>query len=147
MELPGGGRFEGKGEETGKGETHKILSEENEEEEGKDRNSLVRSGNNGKGSWENFGFGIWKWKITGAGALCSIGVAAATIFIFILSGPQRQRQQQQQSQKIQFQVYPDEKSIKQVVQQATRLNQAISVVRGVPVTRAHISFGGYYDGL
>lgn len=38
--------------------------------------------------------------------------------------------------------------LKQVVQQqATKLNEAISAVRGVPLTRAHITFGGYYDGI
>lgn len=122
--------------------------EEEEREEGggeEEKDLLVGAGMNAKNNWESFGFGIWKWKIAGFGAICSIGVAAATIFIFVLSG--NQRQMQQQRQKIQFQIYPDEKSIKQVVQQATRLNQAISVVRGVPRTRAHISFGGYYDGL
>lgn len=37
--------------------------------------------------------------------------------------------------------------IKRVVQHATRLNEAISAVRGVPVTRAQITVGGYYDAL
>ena len=37
--------------------------------------------------------------------------------------------------------------IKQVVHHATKLNEAISAVRGVPMTRAHITYGGYYDGL
>jgi hypothetical protein len=31
------------------------------------------------------------------------------------------------------------------VQHATKLNEAISVVRGVPITRAHITVGGNYD--
>uniref|UniRef100_A0A1D1YMG3 Vacuolar protein sorting-associated protein 26 n=1 Tax=Anthurium amnicola TaxID=1678845 RepID=A0A1D1YMG3_9ARAE len=102
----------------------------------------------GRGFWESFGFSIWRWRIKGVGALCSIGVAAAaaTICIFVLSGRQRQKHQQQ-NQKLQFQIYHDDQSFKQVVQQAARLNHAISVVRGVPATRAHVSFGGYYDGL
>lgn len=37
--------------------------------------------------------------------------------------------------------------IKQVVHHATRFNEAMSAVRGVPVTRAHITVGGYYDAL
>lgn len=37
--------------------------------------------------------------------------------------------------------------IKQVVDHATKLNEAIAAVRGVPVTRAHITVGGYYDAL
>ncbi|RRT70633.1 hypothetical protein B296_00011228 [Ensete ventricosum] len=41
-------------------------------------------------------------------------------------------------------VTPDVESqrMKEVVQQAARLNQALSAVRGAPMTRAHISFGG-----
>ena len=34
-----------------------------------------------------------------------------------------------------------------MVQHATKLNDAISAARGVPMSRAHISVGGYYDGL
>lgn len=34
-----------------------------------------------------------------------------------------------------------------IVQHATRLNNAtMAAARGLPVTRANISFGGYYDG-
>ncbi|KAK1305978.1 hypothetical protein QJS10_CPA10g00266 [Acorus calamus] len=95
-----------------------------------------------KGScWDGFGFGVWKWRINGIGGVCSIGVAAATLGIFILGGKHRQKQQHQ---KIQFEIYPDNQRIKQVVQQATRLNQAIS---GMSLTRANITFGGYYDGI
>lgn len=96
---------------------------------------------------KQIGLKIWKWRVMGSvGALCSIGVAAATLCIFILGGRQLQKHQHQ-NQKIQFQIYTDEKRINQVVQQATRLNHALSAARGVPMTRAHISFGGYYDGL
>jgi hypothetical protein len=37
--------------------------------------------------------------------------------------------------------------IEQVVHHATKLNGAISVARGVPVARAHITYGGYYGGI
>jgi len=37
--------------------------------------------------------------------------------------------------------------IKQVVHHATKLNEAISAARGVPIARAHITYGGYYNGL
>lgn len=103
--------------------------------------------NKEKGWLEGFGFSIWRWRLTGIGALCSIGVAAATICIFMLGGHQRHRQQHQ-TEKIQFQIYTDDKNLKQIVQHASRLNQVISASRGAPpVTRANISFGGYYDGL
>ncbi|KAF5198708.1 transmembrane protein [Thalictrum thalictroides] len=94
------------------------------------------------------GFNIWKWRLTGIGALCSIGMAAATICIFIL-GNQQKHKHHQQNQKLSFQIYSDDKRFKQVVQHATKLNQAISSVRGVPINRAHITCGGYYvyDGL
>ncbi|KAG1347597.1 hypothetical protein COCNU_06G014260 [Cocos nucifera] len=100
----------------------------------------------GKPCWENFGFNIWRWRLAGIGALCSIGVAA--FCILILGGRQRQ---QQQNQRIQFQIYADDKRIKQMVRHTARLNQALSAARGGPMTRAQnvarISFGGYYDGL
>lgn len=35
----------------------------------------------------------------------------------------------------------------EVVKHATKLNEAISVMKGLPVARAQISFGGYYDGV
>lgn len=96
---------------------------------------------------KQFGLRIWNWRLEGGvGALCSIGVAAATFCIFILGGRQLQKHQNR-NQKIRFQIYTDEKRIKEVVQQATRLNHAFTAVRGVPMNRADISFGGYYDGL
>lgn len=91
------------------------------------------------------GLNIWKWGFTGIGALCSFGVAAATICIFVL-GSQRAKESQQ-NQKLRFQIYTDDKRIKQVVHQATKLNEAISAARGVPLSRAHITYGGYYDGI
>lgn len=97
------------------------------------------------GNWEDNsgGVNLWKWSLTGIGAICSFGVAAATIGIFIFASQQKNKNQQ----KLSFQIYTDDKRIKQVVQQATKLNEAISVARGVPITRAHITFGGYYDSV
>ncbi|XVE90167.1 hypothetical protein DITRI_Ditri20bG0056400 [Diplodiscus trichospermus] len=99
-------------------------------------------------TWEenSGGLNLWKWSLTGIGAICSFGVAAATFCIVIL-GSQHRHKQQQQNQKLMFQRYTDDTRMKQVVHHATKLNEAISAVRGVPITRAHITFGGYYDGL
>ncbi|KAL4379311.1 hypothetical protein GQ457_02G031160 [Hibiscus cannabinus] len=92
--------------------------------------------------------GLWKWSLTGIGAICSFGVAAATFCIIIIGSQQRQKQHQhQQNQKLLFQCYTEDKRMKQVVHQTAKLNEAISAVRGVPITRAHITFGGYYDGI
>ncbi|KAK7315586.1 hypothetical protein VNO77_34143 [Canavalia gladiata] len=99
-------------------------------------------------TWEeenNNGFNIWKWSLTGVGAICSFGVAAATVCVLFFGSQQRNKLKQEQ--KIRFQIYTDDKRIKQVVQHATKLNEAISAARGVPMNRAHISIGGYYDGL
>ncbi|XVF42557.1 hypothetical protein PTKIN_Ptkin01aG0373000 [Pterospermum kingtungense] len=103
-------------------------------------------------TWEESsgGLNLWKWSLTGIGAICSFGVAAATFCIIILGSQHRDKQQQQQQQqnhKLLFQRYADEKRMKQVVHHATKFNEAISAARGVPITRAHITFGGYYDGL
>ncbi|KAA8519041.1 hypothetical protein F0562_016185 [Nyssa sinensis] len=89
-------------------------------------------------TWEenNGGLNIWKWSLTGIGAICSFGVAAATICIIIFGSSQRNKQHQQ-NQKLRFQIYTDDKRIKQVVHQATKLNEAILGVRGVPLARAH----------
>lgn len=35
----------------------------------------------------------------------------------------------------------------EVMKHATKLNEAISMLKGLPVARAQISFGGHYDGL
>ncbi|XP_077210957.1 uncharacterized protein LOC143846407 [Tasmannia lanceolata] len=99
----------------------------------------------GKRCWEDVGINICGCRVTGIGALCSIGVAAATICICIFGNHQR-NMQQKQNQKLRFQIYNDEKIIKQVVHHATKLNEAVSVVR-FPLARAQITFGGYYDGL
>ncbi|KAM7250909.1 hypothetical protein ACFE04_022792 [Oxalis oulophora] len=92
---------------------------------------------------------LWKMSLTGIGAICSFGVAAATICIILFGTHHRIKHNYNNNQKkLHFQIYTDDKQrIKQVVHHATKLNEAISSVRGVPVTRAHISFGGYYDAL
>ncbi|KAJ1398353.1 hypothetical protein SESBI_31193 [Sesbania bispinosa] len=91
------------------------------------------------------GFNIWKWSLTGVGAICTFGVAAATICVLFFGSQQKKKTQHEH--KIRFQIYTDDKRIKQVVQHATKLNEAISAARGVPMSRAHITIGGYYDGL
>ncbi|TKY62902.1 cation channel family protein [Spatholobus suberectus] len=91
------------------------------------------------------GFNFWKWSLNGVGAICSFGVAAATICVLFFGSQQRNKIQH--DQKIRFQIYTNDKRIKQVVQHATKLNEAISAVNGVPMTRARITCGGYYDGL
>ncbi|KAG6637951.1 uncharacterized protein LOC122279884 isoform X1 [Carya illinoinensis] len=100
-------------------------------------------------TWEeNSGrLNIWKWSLTGIGAICSFGVAAATICILFF-GNQPGDKQHQKKERLRFQIYTDDKRIKQQVgNQATKLNDALAAVRGVPMTRAHITCGGYYDGL
>ncbi|KAE9588777.1 hypothetical protein Lal_00042232 [Lupinus albus] len=92
---------------------------------------------------EEDGFNLWKWGLSGIGSFCTIGVAAAaTIFVLFYGSKHK-------NHKIQFQIYTDDKRIKQVVQHASKLNEAISVAaRGtVPLSRAYITYGGYYDGL
>ncbi|CAL9088343.1 unnamed protein product [Musa textilis] len=105
-----------------------------------DVESQVREEKDHAGS-EIKGFGFpppGNWRSTGIGAFCAMGAsAAATICIFILGCRQHQKH------KIQFKIYTHDKRMKEVVQQAARLNQTLSAVRGAPMTRAHISFGGY----
>lgn len=91
------------------------------------------------------GFNLWKWSLNGVGAICSFGVAAATICVLVFGSQQRTKIQQ--DQKIRFQIYTDDKRIKQVVQHATKLNEAISAMNGVPLSRARITCGGYYNAL
>ncbi|KAB1221172.1 hypothetical protein CJ030_MR2G012829 [Morella rubra] len=99
-------------------------------------------------NWEqNSGrLNIWKWSLTGVGAICSFGVAAATVCVLYFGSHQRNKQHQQ-NQKLRFQIYADDKRIKQVVHQASKLNEAISAARGVPMARAQVTLGGYYDNL
>ncbi|XP_030525925.2 uncharacterized protein LOC115737744 [Rhodamnia argentea] len=108
-----------------------------------------RSEGEGEGEGESNGVhNILKRSFTGIGALCSFGVAAAATFcVLILGSRQGNNRQSQQKQNLRFQIYSDDKRIKKVVHHATKLNEAISAVRGVPHTRAHIIVGGYYDSL
>lgn len=94
----------------------------------------------------NGGFNLWKWSLTGVGAIFSFGVAAATICVLIF-GSQQRNNKLQQDQSIRFKIYTDDKRVKQVVQHATKLNEAFAAVRGVPLSRAHITHGGYYDSV
>ncbi|KAM3261389.1 hypothetical protein ACQJBY_052194 [Aegilops geniculata] len=98
------------------------------------------------------GFSVGKLRVNGVGALCSFGVAAATFCILVLGGrPQHQQQQRKimvQDQKSQFQVFADDERIHRAVEQASRLNQAVSSVMGGASTRgATVSFGGHYNGF
>ncbi|AES80850.1 hypothetical protein MtrunA17_Chr7g0253401 [Medicago truncatula] len=90
----------------------------------------------------NGGFNLWKWSLTGVGAICSFGVAAATICVLFF-GSQQRNNKLQQDQSIRFKIYTDDK----VVQHTTKLNEAFAAVRGVPLSRAHITYGGYYDSV
>ncbi|XP_045791047.1 uncharacterized protein LOC123885772 [Trifolium pratense] len=97
-------------------------------------------------NWEeenNSGFNLWKWSLSGVGAICTFGVVAASICVLFFGSQQRKKNQH--DKKMRFQIYNDDKRIKQVVQHATKLNEAIAVVRGVPITKAHITVGGNYD--
>ncbi|XP_042513354.1 uncharacterized protein LOC122088229 [Macadamia integrifolia] len=121
-----------------------ILPEEQEMVKNDYSNSKIK----GESNWEEGGadgFCFWKLGLSGIGTLCSVGVAAATICIFIFGSQKRQKHHQ--NQKFRFQIYSDDKRIKEMVNHANRLNHALSSVRGVPLARASISFGGYYDGL
>ncbi|KAI3924344.1 hypothetical protein MKW98_032545 [Papaver atlanticum] len=105
----------------------------------KDQKNLEKSNYGG-------GLQIWKWRITGTGALCSLGITAATICILII-GSRKKQKHHQQNQKYRIQIYAEDKRIKQVVHHASKLNHAIAAARGVPLTRAHFTIGGYFDGL
>ncbi|KAL6639507.1 hypothetical protein ACP70R_023237 [Stipagrostis hirtigluma subsp. patula] len=116
-------------------------SAEEEEED------VIKKDKDGEARPECVVFSVGKLKVNGIGALCSFGVAAATVCIFLIGG-KMQHQHRQQQQKIQLQFYGDDKRIQQVVQQTSRLNQAMSSVMGAGAsTRANISFGGFYDGF
>lgn len=100
--------------------------------------------------WEddnNGGLNIWKWAMTGIGAVFSFGFAAATVSLIVL-GNRHKEQNHHKSPELSFQFYAHEKRIKQVVDHAKKLNEAITAARGgAPLTRAHITIGGYYEGL
>ncbi|KAL1211545.1 hypothetical protein V5N11_023554 [Cardamine amara subsp. amara] len=93
---------------------------------------------------------LWKVGLNGIGAICSFGVAAAaaTVCVFFL-GHNNIKICKNKNQMLRFQIYSDDdnKRMKEVVNHATKLNEAIFAMKGVPVVRAQISFGGHYDGF
>ncbi|KAJ3687219.1 hypothetical protein LUZ61_016383 [Rhynchospora tenuis] len=95
------------------------------------------------------GFNLWGLSVHGIGAICSFGVAtAATLCVFALSTASASSNVRvRSSPNIQFQIFSDDKRIKDVVQRATGLNHAISAARGITIPTAQISFGGHYEGL
>jgi len=96
-----------------------------------------------RGSSNNEGLNLWKWGLSGIGAICSFGVVAATVCIIILGSGSKQSHHH----KISFHVYQDDnKRISQVVN-TSKYNEAISAAKGVPLTRARVTFGGYFDAL
>ncbi|KAG2311744.1 hypothetical protein Bca4012_026217 [Brassica carinata] len=93
---------------------------------------------------------LWKLSLHGIGAICSFGVAAAvtTFCVFFLGHNSSILGCQNKNKILRFRIYTDDnKRINEVVKHATKLNEAISVLKGLPVARAQISFGGYYDAL
>ncbi|CAL9060453.1 uncharacterized protein LOC103990891 [Musa acuminata AAA Group] len=124
-------------------EPEHVQLKENEEEEMEKEKDRTGPEIKGKACCDGFGFTICNWRVAGIGAFCSMGAAAAaTICIFIFGGRQQQR-----NHKIQFKIYTDDKRVKQVLQQTTRLKQALSAARAAPMTRAHITFGGCYTSV
>ncbi|KAH0937143.1 hypothetical protein HID58_004604 [Brassica napus] len=92
---------------------------------------------------------LWKMSLNGIGAICSFGVAAAvtTFCVFFLGQSNSIRGCRNKNKILRFRIYADDnKRINEVVKHATKINEAISVMKGLPVARAQISFGGYYDG-
>lgn len=87
----------------------------------------------GWGSKSNERLNFWGWGLSGFGAFCCVGVAAATIGIIIFGNGRRQ------SPKLRIQFYPENKGMKEGVQQA---NEAMPAVRGVPLVKAQITYGG-----
>ncbi|XP_043691600.1 uncharacterized protein LOC122642231 isoform X2 [Telopea speciosissima] len=133
----------------GEAKEHNKLSSKVPAEQEMVKNDYSISKIKEESNWEENGgdgFCFWKLGLSGVGALCSVGVAAATICIFMFGNHKRHKHHQNQK-KLRFQIYADDKRIKEMVNHATKLNHALSSVRGVPLTRATISFGGYYDGL
>ncbi|CAH8381451.1 unnamed protein product [Eruca vesicaria subsp. sativa] len=95
---------------------------------------------------------LWKMGLHGIGAICSFGVAAAaaTFCVFFLGHNTSIQgcRNKNKNQILRFQIYSDDnKRMNEVVKHATKLNEAISVMKGLPVARAQICYGGYYDGL
>ncbi|KAJ0244536.1 hypothetical protein HA466_0191540 [Hirschfeldia incana] len=110
---------------------------------GKKEDDDVRSDHGGEKA------NLWKIGLNGIGAICSFGVAAATATVCVLFlGHNNIKVCKNKNHKLRFQIYSDDnKRMKEVVNHATKVNEAIFAMKGVPVVRAQISFGGYYDGL
>ncbi|KAL8217107.1 hypothetical protein R6Q57_023944 [Mikania cordata] len=83
---------------------------------------------------------FWKWGLSGIGICCSVGMTAATICIIICGNGRKNKQ----NTKFRFQIHPDNKRIKQVMQKA---NEAMSAARGVPLVKAQITCGGHYESM
>uniref|UniRef100_A0A1J3H4J0 DUF6821 domain-containing protein n=1 Tax=Noccaea caerulescens TaxID=107243 RepID=A0A1J3H4J0_NOCCA len=102
---------------------------------------------------ENIGdekMNLWKMGLNGIGAICSFGVAAAaaTVCVLFLGHNSNIQGCRNKNQILRFQIYSDDnKRMNEVVKHATKLNEAISVMKSLPVARGQISFGGYYNGL
>ncbi|KAJ4872315.1 Uncharacterized protein Rs2_19620 [Raphanus sativus] len=92
---------------------------------------------------------FWKIGLNGIGAVCSFGVAAAAATVCVLFlGHNNIKVCKDKNHKLRFQIYSDDhKRMNEAVNHATKVNEAIFAMKGVPVVRAQISFGGYYDGL
>ncbi|KAL3623812.1 hypothetical protein CASFOL_032628 [Castilleja foliolosa] len=108
---------------------------ENREEEDNKNNVNINEGDDLEMDHEDEGeggFNIWKWGLTGIGAICSFGVVAATFCLI-----STQRNHPRHNHKLHFQIYTNDKRMKRVVDHASKVNEGI--------TRAHITFGGYYD--
>lgn len=93
--------------------------------------------------------GIWRKRV---GMLSSFGMAAAVMGLVILGQRfymLKANQNKNRNQAlIRFQISGDNRRFNRLMSQAARLNEALSSAKGgVPVVRAHISFGGYCDGL
>ncbi|KAF2583932.1 hypothetical protein F2Q70_00037774 [Brassica cretica] len=92
---------------------------------------------------------LWKIGLNGIGAICSFGVAAAAATVCVLFlGHNNIKVCKNKNNKLRFQIYSDDnKGMREVVNHATKVNETIFAMKGVPVVRAQISFGGYYNGL
>ncbi|RID68656.1 hypothetical protein BRARA_C00802 [Brassica rapa] len=132
------------------GEYHDEMRTEVEESGGLRRNKEVDWDENENICGERTN--LWKMSLHGIGAICSFGVAAAaaTLCVFFLGHNNSIKgcRNKNNNQILRFQIYSDDnKRMNEVVKHATKLNEAISVMKGLPVARAQISFGGYYDAL
>nr|GMD83346.1 uncharacterized protein LOC109150158 isoform X1 [Ipomoea batatas] len=117
-------------------------------EEFEDTKDVVSSPGRAQEQEGGGGFNLWQWSLSGIGAICSFGVAAATTICIVFIENQQKHKRQHHNHNIRFQIYTHhDKRIKEVVEHASKLNEAISTARGVPFTRAHITFGGYCDAF